>query len=103
LALLSNIAALNTIGYPVLIEGHPQEKRYSSRAFRAAGCSDLGMEPATATISALAAQAGVWRVRVRTTCGHERCPRRVGGTAMSDAAMSNAVMSDGGLRLTTSD
>lgn len=58
--LLSNIASLGTIGYPVLVGA-------SRKRFLAAFAPDAPMvarDPATATISALAAQAGVWGVRV---------------------------------------
>ena len=58
--LLSNIASLGTIGYPVLVGA-------SRKRFLAAFTPDAPMaarDPATATISALCAQAGVWGVRV---------------------------------------
>jgi dihydropteroate synthase len=59
--LLSNIAALNTIGYPVLIGA--SRKRFLA-ALVAPDAPTSARDPATATISALAAQAGVWGVRV---------------------------------------
>jgi dihydropteroate synthase len=59
--LLSNIAALNTIGYPVLIGA--SRKRFLG-ALVAPDAPTSARDPATATISALAAQAGVWGVRV---------------------------------------
>jgi dihydropteroate synthase len=59
--LLSNIAALNTIGYPVLIGA--SRKRFLG-AFVAPDAPTSARDPATAIISALAAQAGVWGVRV---------------------------------------
>ena len=59
--LLSNIAALNAIGYPVLIGA--SRKRFLG-ALVAPDAPTSARDPATATISALAAQAGVWGVRV---------------------------------------
>jgi len=59
--LLSNIAALGTIGYPVLIGA--SRKRFLG-ALVAPGAPTSARDTATATISALAAQAGVWGVRV---------------------------------------
>lgn len=59
--LLANIAALGTIGYPVLIGA--SRKRFLG-ALLAPDDPTTARDPATATISALAAQAGVWGVRV---------------------------------------
>jgi len=59
--LLANIAALGTIGYPVLIGA--SRKRFLG-ALVAPDAPTAARDPATATISALAAQAGVWGVRV---------------------------------------
>ena len=59
--LLANIAALGTIGYPVLIGA--SRKRFLA-ALVPPDAPAAGRDPATATISALAAQAGVWGVRV---------------------------------------
>jgi len=59
--LLANIAALGTIGYPVLIGA--SRKRFLG-ALLAPDAPTTARDPATATISALAAQAGVWGVRV---------------------------------------
>lgn len=59
--LLANIAALGTIGYPVLIGA--SRKRFLG-ALVAPDAPTTARDPATATISALAAQAGVWGVRV---------------------------------------
>ena len=59
--LLSNIAALSTIGYPVLIGA--SRKRFLG-ALVAPDAPTSARDAATATISALAAQAGVWGVRV---------------------------------------
>jgi dihydropteroate synthase len=59
--LLSNIAALGTVGYPVLIGA--SRKRFLA-AFAPPDAPMAARDPATATISALAAQAGVWGVRV---------------------------------------
>ena len=59
--LLANIAALSTIGYPVLIGA--SRKRFLG-ALLAPDAPTTARDPATATISALAAQAGVWGVRV---------------------------------------
>nr|WP_196830842.1 dihydropteroate synthase [Frigoribacterium sp. CG_9.8] len=59
--LLSNIAALNAIGYPILIGA--SRKRFLG-ALVAPDAPTSARDPATATISALAAQAGVWGVRV---------------------------------------
>ena len=60
--LLSNIAALSTIGYPVLIGA--SRKRFLG-ALVAPDAPTSARDAATATISALAAQAGVWGVRVQ--------------------------------------
>ena len=59
--LLANIAALGTIGYPILIG--VSRKRFLG-ALIAPDAPTAARDPATATISALAAQAGVWGVRV---------------------------------------
>ena len=59
--LLANIAALSTIGYPVLVGA--SRKRFLG-ALLAPDAPTTARDPATATISALAAQAGVWGVRV---------------------------------------
>ena len=59
--LLANIAALGTIGYPILIGA--SRKRFLG-ALVAPDAPTAARDPATATISALAAQAGVWGVRV---------------------------------------
>ena len=59
--LLSNIAALSTIGYPVLIGA--SRKRFLA-ALVTLDAPTSARDTATATISALAAQAGVWGVRV---------------------------------------
>jgi len=59
--LLANIAALGTIGYPVLIGA--SRKRFLG-ALVATDAPTSARDAATATISALAAQAGVWGVRV---------------------------------------
>ena len=59
--LLANIAALGTIGYPVLIGA--SRKRFLG-ALVTPDAPTAARDPATATISALAAQAGVWGVRV---------------------------------------
>ena len=59
--LLANIAALGTIGYPILIGA--SRKRFLG-ALIAPDAPTAARDPATATISALAAQAGVWGVRV---------------------------------------
>ncbi len=59
--LLANIAALGTIGYPVLIGA--SRKRFLATLV-APDAPTAARDPATATISALAAQAGVWGVRV---------------------------------------
>ena len=59
--LLANIAALGTIGYPILIGA--SRKRFLG-ALVAPDAPTAARDPATATISALAAQAGAWGVRV---------------------------------------
>ncbi len=59
--LLANLPALSTIGYPVLIGA--SRKRFLA-AFVAPDAPTPARDTATATISALAAQAGVWGVRV---------------------------------------
>lgn len=59
--LLSNIPALSTIGYPVLIGA--SRKRFLA-PLAAPDAPTSARDSATATISALAAQAGVWGVRV---------------------------------------
>ena len=59
--LLANIAALGTIGYPVLIGA--SRKRFLG-ALVAPDAPAAARDPATASISALAAQAGAWGVRV---------------------------------------
>jgi hypothetical protein len=85
--LLSNIAALNTIGYPGV-------DRRASRKAAFALCRRMlrpRHDPATATISAPAAQAGVWCLVQRR---YETMRRRRGGEAMSDAAASDAAMSN---------
>ncbi len=64
--LLSNLAALNTIGCPVLIGA--SRKKFLG-ALLAADAPTTDRDPATATISALAAQAGVWGVRVHDVAG----------------------------------
>ena len=64
--LLSNLAALETIGYPVLIGA--SRKRFLGTLLPKDAPTDA-RDPATATISALAAQAGVWGVRVHDVAG----------------------------------
>lgn len=59
--LLANIAALNTIGYPVLIGA--SRKRFLAKLLDT-DAPPSERDTATATVSALAAQAGVWGVRV---------------------------------------
>ncbi|MHC5797806.1 dihydropteroate synthase [Lacisediminihabitans sp. FW035] len=59
--LLSNIAALSTIGYPVLIGA--SRKRFLAPLVEP-DAPTSARDTATATISALAAQSGVWGVRV---------------------------------------
>ncbi|MCU1514434.1 MAG: dihydropteroate synthase [Microbacteriaceae bacterium] len=64
--LLANLPALGTIGYPILIGA-------SRKKFLAALLPDdaepVDRDPATAVISALAAQAGAWGVRVHDVAG----------------------------------
>jgi len=64
--LLAHLRAIESIGYPVLIG-------VSRKSFLGAllpeGASPKQRDPATATISALAAQAGVWGVRVHDVAG----------------------------------
>jgi dihydropteroate synthase len=64
--LLSNLPALETIGYPVLI-GASRKRFLGTLLPKDAPPGDR--DPATATISALAAQAGVWGVRVHDVAG----------------------------------
>lgn len=64
--LLSNLAALETIGYPVLIGA--SRKRFLGTLLPK-DAPTVDRDPATATISALAAQAGVWGVRVHDVAG----------------------------------
>ena len=64
--LLSNLAALETIGFPVLIGA--SRKRFLG-ALLPADAPAVARDPATATVSALAAQAGVWGVRVHDVAG----------------------------------
>jgi dihydropteroate synthase len=64
--LLSNLAALGTIGYPVLIGA--SRKRFLGTLLPK-DAPTVDRDPATATISALAAQAGVWGVRVHDVAG----------------------------------
>jgi dihydropteroate synthase len=59
--LLANIPALNTIGYPVLIGA--SRKRFLAKLLDT-DAPPTERDTATATVSALAAQAGVWGVRV---------------------------------------
>lgn len=59
--LLSNLSALGTLGYPLLIGA--SRKRFLAELL-APDAPPMARDPATATISALAAQAGVWGVRV---------------------------------------
>jgi dihydropteroate synthase len=59
--LLANLAALETIGYPLLIGA--SRKRFLA-PLAPEGAPTAARDPATATISALAAQSGVWGVRV---------------------------------------
>lgn len=59
--LLANLAALGSIGYPLLIGA--SRKRFLAD-FVPTDAPTADRDPATATISALAAQAGVWGVRV---------------------------------------
>ncbi len=64
--LLSNLPALGTIGYPILI-GASRKRFLGELLPETATTKDR--DPATATISALAAQAGVWGVRVHDVAG----------------------------------
>ncbi|MET4780357.1 dihydropteroate synthase [Glaciihabitans sp. UYNi722] len=64
--LLSNLAALETIGYPILI-GASRKRFLGTLLPKEAPTTDR--DPATATISALAAQAGVWGIRVHDVAG----------------------------------
>ncbi len=64
--LLANLPALATIGYPVLI-GASRKKFLGELLPEGAPTKDR--DPATATISALAAQAGAWGVRVHDVAG----------------------------------
>jgi dihydropteroate synthase len=64
--LLSNLPALETIGYPVLIGA--SRKRFLGTLLPK-DAPTVDRDPATATISALAAQAGVWGVRVHDVAG----------------------------------
>ncbi|MES2171947.1 MAG: dihydropteroate synthase [Actinomycetota bacterium] len=64
--LLSNLPALGTIGYPILIGA--SRKRFLGELLPD-DASTKDRDPATATISALAAQAGVWGVRVHDVAG----------------------------------
>ncbi|HEY8912775.1 dihydropteroate synthase [Lacisediminihabitans sp.] len=59
--LLANLPALNTIGYPVLIGA--SRKRFLAKLLEN-DAPPTERDTATATVSALAAQAGVWGVRV---------------------------------------
>jgi dihydropteroate synthase len=59
--LLANLPALGTIGYPILIGA--SRKRFLG-GLLPADAATKDRDPATAVISALAAQAGVWGVRV---------------------------------------
>ena len=64
--LLSNLPALGTIGYPILI-GASRKRFLGELLPDTATAKDR--DPATATISALAAQAGVWGIRVHDVAG----------------------------------
>jgi len=64
--LLAHLRAIESIGYPVLIG--VSRKRFLG-ALLPEGASPKQRDPATATISALAAQAGVWGVRVHDVAG----------------------------------
>ncbi len=64
--LLANLPALGTIGYPILI-GASRKKFLGDVVPKGAPPKDR--DPATATVSALAAQAGVWGVRVHDVAG----------------------------------
>ncbi|MET0806322.1 MAG: dihydropteroate synthase [Lacisediminihabitans sp.] len=64
--LLAHLRAVESIGYPVLIG--VSRKRFLG-SLLPEGASPKQRDPATATISALAAQAGVWGVRVHDVAG----------------------------------
>ena len=64
--LLANLPALGTIGYPLLIGA--SRKRFLADVVPK-GAPPKDRDPATATVSALAAQAGVWGVRVHDVAG----------------------------------
>lgn len=64
--LLSNLPALGTIGYPILIGA--SRKRFLGELLPG-NATTKDRDPATATISALAAQAGVWGIRVHDVAG----------------------------------
>ncbi len=64
--LLSNLPALGTIGYPILIGA--SRKRFLGELLPGSATTK-DRDPATATISALAAQAGVWGIRVHDVAG----------------------------------
>jgi dihydropteroate synthase len=64
--LLANLPALGTIGYPLLI-GASRKKFLGDVVPKGAQPKDR--DPATATVSALAAQSGVWGVRVHDVAG----------------------------------
>ena len=64
--LLANLPALGTIGYPLLIGA--SRKRFLADVVEK-GATPKQRDPATATVSALAAQAGVWGVRVHDVAG----------------------------------
>jgi dihydropteroate synthase len=64
--LLANLPALGTIGYPILIGA--SRKRFLGELMPE-NAATKDRDPATATISALAAQAGVWGVRVHDVAG----------------------------------
>jgi len=64
--LLAHLRAIESIGYPVLVG--VSRKRFLG-ALLPEGASPKQRDPATATISALAAQAGVWGVRVHDVAG----------------------------------
>jgi len=64
--LLANLRALGTIGYPILIGA--SRKRFLA-GLLPEGTEAKDRDPATAVISALAAQAGAWGVRVHDVAG----------------------------------
>lgn len=64
--LLANLRALETIGYPILIGA--SRKRFLA-GLLPEGAEAKERDPATAVISALAAQAGAWGVRVHDVAG----------------------------------